>query len=477
MKLKKPTRFILTGLAGIAIWLIPVPPEITPAGWHLLAIFVATIVGIILQPLPMGAIAIIGITLTAASGTLTIGQSLGGFSNPVIWLIVTAFFISRGFIKTGLGERIAYYFMSIFGRHSLGLAYGFTATDLLLAPAIPSNTARSGGILFPIIRSTANVYGSRPEHSKGQGKDTAGRIGSFLMFSSFQSQNISSAMFLTAMAANPLAVQLARDQGVQISWGQWALAAALPGLLSMIAIPLIVYALYPPELKKTPEAALQAREKLKHFGKTKTNEWMMLAAFILLLFLWITGRYIGLHGTTAALLGLSFLLIFGVLDWQDIIGEKNAWNTLVWFAALVMMASFLNKLGVIPCFTEMMDGVMEGIPWMAAFVMLVLVYHYSHYFFASNTAHVSAMYVPFLILSMAAGAPPLLAALVLGFISSLFSSMTHYGTGPAPVYFGAGYITLNKWWIIGLIISICNLIIWLVVGGFWWNFLGLWNFG
>lgn len=461
-------RLMLPMIVGLAVWYIPAPEGVTREAWHLLAIFVATIVGIIAKPLPMGAVAMIGIVITALTGTLSITDALSGFGNRVIWLIVTAFFISRGFIKTGLGERIAYLFMSVLGRKSLGLAYGFLATDLVLAPAIPSNTARGGGIIFPILRSTAKVYGSEPENG------TARKIGSFLMMTSFQGVIITSTMFLTAMAANPLAAQLAGDLGIEITWGTWALAALVPGILSLILIPLLIYRLYPPEIKETPKAAQMARDKLTEMGKIKTSEWTMLATFILLLFLWIFGNRLDMHSTVAALTGLAILLLTGVLTWEDILRERGAWNTLVWFAALVMMASFLNKLGLISWFSESIHGTIEGIDWVPAFVVLSLVYFYSHYFFASNTAHVSSMYAPFLAVAITVGTPGVLAALVLAFFSNLFSSMTHYGTGPAPVFFGAAYIEMETWWRLGFIISIVNIIIWMGIGGLWWKLLGLW---
>lgn len=450
------------------VWLLPAPRGVDINAWHLLAIFAFTIVGIISRPLPMGAIALTGIILTALTGTLNIAEALSGFSNKVIWLIVTAFFISRGFIKTGLGSRIAYLFMSILGKNSLGLAYGFACTDLVLAPAIPSNTARSGGILFPIICSTAAVYGSDPE------KGTEDKIGAFLMQSSFQSQIITSAMFLTAMAANPLAAQLAGDQGVEISWKSWALAASLPGFLSLIIIPYLIYKLFPPEIKKTTEAVHEAKRKLAEMGKVKISEWIMLSVFFLLLFLWILGGYIKINSTTTALTGLGLLLLTNVLTWEDVLREKEAWNTLVWFAALVMMATYLNNLGLIPWFANSMNQVVAGLSWLSAFLILVLVYFYSHYFFASNTAHVSSMYAPFLAVAILAGTPAVLAALVLAFFSNLFSSMTHYGTGPAPVYFGSGYVKLSKWWSLGFMISVVNIIIWIGAGSLWWKFLGYW---
>ncbi len=459
---------MVTVLVGIVLWFIPEPEGVDPRAWHLLAIFVATIVGIISKPLPMGAVAMLGVTVTALTGTLTIGQSLSGFGNSVIWLIVIAFFISRGFIKTGLGARIAYLFMSAFGKKSLGLAYSMIATDLVLAPAIPSNTARSGGVIFPILRSIAKSYGSEPDDG------TARRIGAFLITTSFQGTVITSAMFLTAMAANPLAAQIAGDLGVEISWGGWALAALVPGLVSLGVVPWILYKIYPPEIKETPAATQIARDELARMGKLKTSEWFMLGTFLLLLILWILGGELGVHSTTAAFVGLAALLISGTLTWGDILQEKGAWNTLVWFSALVMMASYLNELGLIPWFGQTMGSAVEGTSWSVAFLILSLVYFYSHYFFASNTAHVSSMYGAFLAVAIAVGTPPMLAALVLGFFSNLFSSMTHYGTGPAPVLFGSGYVEMGIWWKLGALVSVVNIVIWLGVGGVWWKVIGVW---
>jgi DASS family divalent anion:Na+ symporter len=320
-------------LLAVVIWFIPPPPGVEPRGWHLLAIFVATIVGIILKPLPMGAIAMIGVAATAFTGILTINQALSGFGNSTIWLIVVAFFISRGFIKTGLGSRIAYLFMAALGRRTLGLGYGLIATDLVLAPAIPSNTARAGGIVFPLVRASAKAFGSEPDDG------TAHKIGAFLVQATFQGNVITSAMFLTAMAANPLAAKLAGQMHINVSWGQWALAAMVPGIASLVLIPLILYKLYPPEIKETHGASELAKQKLAEMGKMRSEEWTMLAVFFLLLFLWIFGDQLAqIDSATTALSGLGVLLVTGVLTWKDILEEEGAWDTLVWFAAFRLLA-------------------------------------------------------------------------------------------------------------------------------------------
>jgi DASS family divalent anion:Na+ symporter len=452
----------------LVVWLIPHPEGVTTEAWRLLAIFVATIVAIVLEPLPMGAVAVCALAAVSLTHTLTLREALSGFGHSVIWLVVMAFFISRGFIKTGLGARIAYTFMVLLGRRTIGLAYSMVATDLVLAPAIPSITARAGAVIYPIVRSVAEAFGSRPRDG------TERRIGAFLILNSFYGNLVTSAMFLTAMAANPLSVQMAADQGIEITWVQWAAAAALPGLVSLLVVPLLLYRLYPPGTKETPKASEMARERLAQMGPLARGEAIMLGTFALLLLLWIFGRQLNVHATVAALAGLTVLLLTRVLTWEDLLAEKGAWDTFVWLSTLVMMASYLAKLGLVGWFSGVMGGQFSGMGWIPAFLLLSLVYFYSHYFFAGNTAHISSMYAAFLGVALAVGTPPLLAALVLAFFSNLFSSMTHYGTGPAPVLFAAGYVRLVHWWKLGAVVSVVNIVIWLVAGGIWWKALRIW---
>lgn len=463
----KPVPLVIVVAIGAVIWFSPPPEGVTQQAWQLLAVFVATVVGFIVKPLPMGAVAIIGITVIALTGTLGIRDALSGFSHNVIWLIGAAFFISRAVIKTGLGARLAYQLMRLLGRKTLGLSYGLGIADLILAPAMPSNTAREGGIIMPLVRSVATVYDSDPA------KGTERKIGSFLMLTAFQINVITSAMFMTAMAANPLIAQFAADAGVHISWGDWFLAALVPGAVSFIVIPLFVYTFYGPEIRDTPAARELAEAKLRDMGPISTGEWITAGVIVLLLTLWIGGQAFSINATTAAFVGLGVLLLTGVLTWQDMLNEKGAWDTIVWFAALVMMATQLNALGFIPWFGSTVGDMVSGLEWTTAFAILALVYFYSHYFFASQTAHISAKYAPFLAIALTVGTPPLLAALVLAFFSNLFSSITHYANGPAPVVFGTGYVSMGAWWTAGGAISVVNIAIWVGVGWFWWRAIGI----
>jgi DASS family divalent anion:Na+ symporter len=439
---------------------------VEPAAWHLLAIFVATVLGFIAQPLPVGAVALLGITATVLTRTLTMAQALSGFSASVVWLIVGAFFIACGFTKTGLGTRIAYGFMRALGRKSLGLAYSLIATDFVLAPGVPSNTARAGGVVFPILKSLGTAFGS--EAASG----TERRISSFLTVTAYQGTVITSSMFVTAIAVNPLVVGFAASNGVAISWSTWALGALVPGLLSLLIVPLVIYRLYPPEIRETPAAAAMAAAELERLGPMKRDEWIMLAVFALLLVLWaFTG--LGVDSTAAALFGVVVLLVTGVIKWDDLLREKDAWNTMVWFATLFMMASFLTELGLMAWINERVSAAFQGVGWIPTLIGLSLVYFYTHYFFAGNSSHAGAMYVPFLTMAIAVGAPPLLTALVLGYLSSLMASLTHYGTAPGPIFYGSGNVPLRTWWSLGFVVSVVNLTIWLVAGGLWWRAIGL----
>jgi DASS family divalent anion:Na+ symporter len=344
---------------------------------------------------------------------------------------------------------------------------------------MPSNTARAGGVIAPIVQSLSRTFGSNPNDG------TERKIGAFLNLAAFQGDMITSAMFMTAMAANPMTVDLAKKTlGIDMTWGSWFLAALVPGLVALIVIPFLIYTLYKPEITKTEGASKLATDKLLAMGPIKKDEWLMIFAFVLLLALWIFGSNFGIDATAAAFVGLGVLLITQVLTWDDIKAEKGAWDTLVWFAALVMLASYMNSLGFIPWFSATISNSVLGMSWVLGFAILVIVYLYSHYFFASSTAHVSAMYVAFLsvlsgtlaegVIGGGIGVPAMLACLALAFFSNLCGGITHYGSGAAPAFFGAGYVTQNRWWGMGFICSVANIVIWLGVGGLWWKILGLW---
>jgi divalent anion:Na+ symporter, DASS family len=461
----KMRRIALSFAAGLLIWFVPVPDGVDLKAWHLLAVFVFTLTLVISNALSMGASTLLGLTAAVATKTLTFQMAFGGYSNEVVWLVLTAFFISQGFILTGLGRRIAYLFMGLLGKKSVGLGYGVVLSELVLAPVIPSVTARSGAILYPIIKSLSHNFHSRVEDG------TAKKLGTYLVLVVFHAAAITSAMFLTAMAANPMAADLAKYAKVQITWNNWALFAIVPGLVCLLLLPILLFWLSPPEIKNTPDALLMATAKLKEMGPMSKNEWLMLFTFLGLLFLWIFGSVLQIKATTAALLGLAFLMLVGVIQWKDLLSLTSAWDTFIWFGAFVAMAEGLNYWGITKWFGTWVAQGLGNMPWSLSFIILLLIYFYAHYFFASSTAHVGALYLPFLLVALNLGAPPLMTALLFGYASNLFGGLTHYGFGSAPILFGSGFVSFQEWWRIGFIVSSVNLLIWISVGLFWWNWL------
>jgi divalent anion:Na+ symporter, DASS family len=480
-------RWALTLLSGLAVYLAPIPEGITPQSWRLFAIFIATITGSILRPAPGGAIVLLGVAAIALTRSmplsaevtktvtdprtlevLRVEATLAGYAEPVVWLVLAAFFISRGMIKTGLGRRIALLFIRALGHRSLGLAYALVGTDALLATVIPSNAARMGGILFPVARSVAETYDSKPG-------PTAARLGAFLMSFLYQCEVIICGMFLTGQASNVLIQRFARQvTGIDMDYTRWMVAAIVPGIASLAIVSLLLYRIFPPEIKETVGAADFARAELEKMGRMSRQEKFMLCVFCFVAAMWMTNGFHRIEYTVIALTGICILLLSRVIDWEDLMSERSAWDVFIWYGGLVRMAEALGEAGITKRFAEMVAGMTTGWRWWAALALLVVVYYYAHYIFASITAHVIAMYTPFLIVATATGSPEFLAVALLAFFSNMSAGLTHYGTTPGPIYFGAGYLSQQKWWQLGFIASIPNILIWTGVGLIWWKILGWW---
>lgn len=467
--------------------LTPVPHGLTPQAWHLVAIFLTTIVAIILKVMPIGVMAMMAIVIvslsqvTSPSSKGAITDALSSFSNPLIWLIVVAILISRGLKKTGLGNRIGLMFISLLGKRTMGIGYCLTICELVLAPFTPSNTARGGGIVHPIMKSIANAFDSDPA------KGTQGKVGTYLALVNYHANPITSAMFLTATAPNPLVVDYvakATNLQLHLSWTTWALCMLLPGLLCLLLMPLVIYLLSPPELKATPNAVEFARSEIARMGPVSGKERVMLGTFGGMLLLWanvpamVFGPAFTLDPTVVAFLGLFALIITGTIDWDDVLSEKSAWDTLVWFGALVMLSEQLNKLGVIAWFSEgMKDAIVaSGMGWLPIATVLVLAFVFSHYLFASTTAHISAMMLAFLMVGVQLIPPeyivPFMLMMTAG--SGIMMTLTHYATGTSPIIFGSGYVTMGTWWRVGAVMCVVELLIFAVIGGAWWKLLGYW---
>jgi L-tartrate/succinate antiporter len=279
-------------------------------------------------------------------------------------------------------------------------------------------------------------------------------------------------MFITAVAPNVLAVDLAlRTIRVNISWTDWFKGFAPVGILLLAIVPILLYKIYPPEIREAPEAPRWAAEELRRMGTVSRKEVTLLVLVVVALILWIGGaKYI--DATLAAMLVVTLMILLRVVNWDDILGSTQAWNVLVWFATLVTLAGGLAETKFVDWVAQSLAPMLSHRGVITAAVLLVGAFFLLHYLFASLTAHVSALFQVFLVVAIAIpGISPEAWALLLGYTIGLMGILTPYGTGPSPIYYGCGYIKGKDFWILGLVLGALFFGIYILIALPWLAFL------
>ena len=464
----RPLRLLaIAALYGFVVYVCPRPEAVSIEGWRRTGLFLATIAGLMIQPMPGAALVIVSLTMFVLVGGLPATRVLAGYSSPSVWLVFVAMLMSRALRDSGLSRRIALVFVRLVGHTSLGVSYALSMTDVTLAAGM-SITGRSGGIVLPVARSIAELYDSRPGA-------TANRLGRFLMMALYQGSAVSCAMFLTGQASNVLVAGFAAKlAGVSVTWSSWFIAALVPGLISCVVVPLVVMKVLPPEVTRTPAASRFAAEQLATMGTMSRHERIAAVVFTAVCLMWMTTSWHGIDVAVVALGALGVLLMTNVLSWESALREHAAWDIFVWYGGLLTLGEVLNESGSTAAFAKWVGGSFGGMSWFGALLVTIAVYYYAHYAFASVTAHALAMFQPFVVMLIGLGTPPLLAVYSLACMANLTAGLTHYGTTTAPMVFAEGYVTLPDWWKVGLIVASANLAIWLTVGLAWWKLLGFW---
>ena len=479
-----PWKALAPVAVAIIIALIPAPARLPQFAWYYFAIFVGVIVGLMFEPLPGGAIGLIGVTLVTVlskyvffspdqlaeagfnSARASLSWALSGFSNATVWLIFGAFMFALGYEKTGLGRRMALLLVKAMGRRTLTLGYAVTIADTVLAPFTPSITARSAGTIYPVIHNLPALYESKPNDPSMR------RMGSYLMWVALASTCVTSSMFLTALAPNLLAVELVRKTTqIEFSWVQWFMAFAPVGILLLALVPLLVYWIYPPQVKEGKEVPAWAANELEKMGALSQREIGLGVLVLIALVLWIFGGGI-MEPTTVAIAVISLMLLLGVVTWNDITTNKAAWNTLAWFATLVALADGLTRVGFVRWFAERVAGQLSGVSPTVAVIALLLINFFGHYLFASGTAHVTAM-IPVL-LAVASTIPGVnMHTLALGLCLQLgiMGIITPFASGPSPVYYGSGYLPAADYWRLGAIFGLIFFAAFMAIGVPWILFI------
>ena len=487
MSTKKAIHYLILIAIIASTYIIPTPEGLSVVGWHLFGVYVATIVAIILKPFALPVILLAGVAISSIIIGVTPGEEwfdaknnkmleialeeedvLNGYKSGTTWLVFAAFAMSTAFVATGLGKRIAYLLIGKFGSTTLRLGYVNACLDLLISPAMPSVTARAGGIIFPIMNSVAVSLGSDPATSPR-------KAGRYLLLNTYMVVKGTGYLFLTAMAPNAFALQLMEPiLHVKFDWGQWFFAASIPGLLCLLLTPLVVYLICPPELKQLDNKAI-AKKGLEELGPMTVREKTLLGLFILAVVSWALGKHIGLQeASTTAISIMALLVIFTVVSWDDLLKNKGAWNTLIWYGGILGLSSVLKKAHFFDWLSQFLGeklaflGTDHGT--LAAVVILFMSVAI-RYLFAAGGAYIAAMVPVFAAVGLAAGADPTLLALGLLFSNCYGGALTHYGSGPAPIIYGAGYTDIKSWWIVGAVFAFGNLLIHVTIGFAWWKAL------
>jgi L-tartrate/succinate antiporter len=466
-------RALIPLVVGAIIALLPAPAGLAPAAWRYFALFAAVIAGIIVEPIPAAAVGLCGLVVGGAFRMVrdtpadSTAWALSGFANGTVWLVFSAYMFSLGYSQTGLGRRIALNLIRVLGHRPLGLGYAVTLADLVLAPVTASSTARSGATIYPVVRQIPELYGSRPNDP------TARRIGAYLLYTAFAASTVTSSLFMTGMAPNVLAVTLAgKVAGVSISWTDWFLGFAPVGVLLLAVLPAVLYKIYPPEIRTAPEAPEWASLQLREMGPLSRNEAMLLVLVLAALALWIGGGQF-IDPTMAAMTVVALMVILRVVTWPQVTGNAEAWNVLIWFAAVVALAGGLAETGFVRWTADTIAPALAGLGPYPTIVCLVGAFFFVHYLFASITAHTATLYAVFLAVAVQTNvASPKAWALMLGYALGIMSILTSYASGQNPIYYGSGYITRRHFWMLGFVLGVGFLAVYLAIIIPWLAWMG-----
>ena len=460
--------FVCVGVAGI-LWGLPSPEGLPREGWQTFAVFAGVISAFLLRPIAMAPAVLLGLIVLVLAGTVDAGDAIAeGFGDKTVWLVVAAFLVAGAVDRTGLGRRIALHLIRILGRSMLGLGYAIAATELALGPFIPSNTARGGGIISPVVWSVARTLGAVPD-------TPTARTGAFLAQTGSHANLVCSAMFLTAMAGNPLvAVEAERIFGVDWSFASWLLGSIVPGLAGLAAVPLVMYLLQPPDSHDVSRVRARVRDEIEALGPWTRRELTLVAILLALLALWSTKSFHGIDTTVIAFMGILAIVLTDTQEWRDIAATWGAWDALIWLGGFVALAEALIATGFTTWLQDVIGGHLSGFSPVATTIAIGLIYFATMLFFSQLTAHITALAAVFLTLAASASSPPFLAVAIISYFSCLCGTMTPWSSGPVIIYFGFGYVSVGRWMINGCSMAVVQIAIWLGLGLGWWKLLEWW---
>lgn len=468
----KILKMIPVVLLPLLTWFTQAPEGLDAETWHLFGLCMSLLFGLILKPFsePVISLIILGI------GSLIVSKPAvlySGFAAQGVWFLLAVLLACGAFKKTGLGKRLAYILLSKFGKtkfgkSSLGLGYIMMLCDFILSPATGSNTSRSA-IVFPIFRGVAESFGSYPDKEPR-------KIGAYLELLEHVVAMSTAVLFLTGMASNAVIASTIKDvTGIELTWMLWFKAALVPGLIVLLLCPLVIYKLYPPEMKHFDHIEEFVAEKMAELGKMTKQETILLVLFILAILGWMFGPKIGIGMYPVAFAFLALELLTGVMDWDDLMKEKGAWNMYIWYGAFFSLSGAINTGGFYTWLSGKIQNVLDlsAISGLLVLVILMLLSFAVKYFFVSNAAYIASIYPVILTLAAATKVNMMALALMMAFFGGYGALLCNYGNGASIYIYGNGYVKQKDWYLVGTIALFLIFAVYLVIGLPYWTLLGI----
>jgi DASS family divalent anion:Na+ symporter len=457
----------LLSVAGI-FFLYPVPGGLSATAWHLFGVFIALILGLILQPYPEPTLLMV-ITTLAGIFVLPVQEILVGYTDSMLWLTLIAMMIGIGLKKSGLTRRIGLILISKFGKTTLRIGYILSFIDLMLATSTPASPARTGGLVYPLAEGVIDAGSSGSPESKQ-------RTGAYFTLLAYIASMLTGSLFMTGMGPNLINVKLAKDVlGISVSWPLWTLAA-LPGFIGFLLAPYIVYKLCPPDSTSMLGVRAQAGQELTAMGRISGKELTAAGIFLTILILWSTSTVTHVDSTLVAFIGISLMLLTGVLEWDDLAETKEMWSFLIWFGAILGFSAALTKLGFFNWFAGIIKLLLPtaGLGSYSILLLIAVLAIVPHYFFVSFTGYVVAFSPLIFSFVAATDVPRYPAFFVLAYLMVVSCMLTHYGNALGPLLMEKGYNEKKNWWSIGTLITLLHAVLYLTVGIAYWQLLGFW---
>lgn len=448
---------LIATIASLIWFLFPCPHGLSVKGWHLLIIFVSTMTGVMLAVIPLCGTMFLSLLIASLTHTIDLKtQGFSGFANMIPWLLLFILSISKTLTKSTIGLRVTYFFMKIFGKNIMGLAYSISLTELILAPILPSNTARAASVGFPIVTSLSKYLG---ENIKNVSEQTIGR---FLTLVYSSSNSICSATFLTAMISNAIIVESAQTCGFTYTWASWITYTIIPSTLILIIIPIVLYYIVPPKVTNLENLQQEASKKIRELGPLTSNEKKTLFTFLFMLVMWILADTIKVNVITTTLIGLCVFIYFEIITVREILSDGSAMSSIITIGILISYAGCLSEYGVVEWLTHKISSVVQLCPNYLKLYAITIMYFFTHYFFSGEGGRIVTLFLPFAVTGLAMGIDKVQLITTLTVFSSFSDLLAHYTAPSSIIMFSTGYITAKKWMATGLILSCVVISIWFV---------------